>query len=251
MNVIMMTYYQRQAQLNKTLASIQGDDFVVIIVDDCSPDDIVLPETSYLVEVIKLKEKNYPSNEPAYNAGFIAAKKYNPDIVIIQNAECYHVGDIMGYAKQNVTDSNYITFSCFSLDQSTTADRHNINEVIRQNNHIVKKTGGLGWYNHPVHRPVGFEFCAAIKFSNIVKINGYDERLSAGLSYGDVYLLHRIKMIGCKVEIPIDPFVVHQFHYSAPPRPDASKLRHRNKTLYQQLIKEDNYRAVHIYTQDL
>ena len=251
MIAIVMTYYDRQQQLSKTLASIKGEDFVVIIADDCSPVPVQIPKVRFPVEVVTTSNKRWTDAAPAYNTGLLAAMKYSPDIVIIQNAECYHAGDILGYTLDHLTNDNYIPFSTFSLDKFTTFASHNIHSIIDKNNHTVNGTGKLGWYNHPIHRPVALEFCAAITTENLKKLNGYDERLAHGLSYGDTYLLHRIKAMGLKVEIPENPFVVHQWHYSQTPLPNASQLRAKNKALCAELMRDNTIYAEHLYTNNL
>lgn len=48
-----------------------------------------------------------------YNIGFELCKG---DIIIIQNAECFHVGNILQYLIDNLNENDYITFSCFSTN---------------------------------------------------------------------------------------------------------------------------------------
>jgi len=65
---VVMAYYNRQAQLTRTLISMSESkyrDFNVVIVDDCSPEDIVLPELPFEVKVIKNKEK-YINSVPVF-----------------------------------------------------------------------------------------------------------------------------------------------------------------------------------------
>jgi glycosyltransferase involved in cell wall biosynthesis len=243
--IIVMTYYERQAQLEKTLKSISNAK--VIIVDDCSPTDIVLPKLNYPVEVIKIKEKWWTNPEPAYNIGLKRALDFKDDI-IIQNAECYHVGDVVGYTQANLTINNYLAFGCFSLDKENTFKEHNIFELLNEQG--AQYRNHLSWYNHPIYRPCAFEFCAAIKRENIIKLNGYDERFSQGIGCGDDYLLHRVRQLGLRVEIPVNPFVVHQWHEDSQCPPNARELRNKNKALISEL-KTTEYRAKHLYTEDL
>jgi glycosyltransferase involved in cell wall biosynthesis len=250
---IVCTYFQRQFQLNKTLLSIAKSshkDFEVIIVDDCSPDDIILPEVDFKVTVIKMKDKTWTNPEPAYNIGIIEALKGNPDIIILQNAECYHEGDILTNA-QRITSENYISFGCYCLNEETTFKEHNISEVIQSSNIGAVDNGQNAWYNHPVFRPVGYDFCSAITADNLRKLNGYDERFSLGCAYGDDYLIERVRMLGLKIEITEYPFVVHQWHYSNPGHPDHELLCKRNAELLKQLVPENKYKAIHLMTPDL
>ena len=240
---IVCTYYDRLSQLINTITSLakyNRTDFKFIVVDDNSPEPIDYPEGPDL-EIIRLTDKTWFNSAIPYNIGFKRALEYNPDIVIIQNAESYHAGDILGYAESRLTDKNYIAFPCYSLAKDDTIPPATIN------NRCATFDGDSAWYNHPVHRPVGYHFCAAITADNLRKINGFDERFINGSDWEDNYLLYQIRTLGLKIEIPYAPYVFHQWHYSSP-RPKGTA---DNSALYATLIKEKNYRAVHAITPDL
>lgn len=239
-----MTYYERQFQLTKTLLSLNNSKsyFEVIIVDDNSKEDIQLPEISYPCKIIKLTSKSWTNPEPVYNIGI---SKAEGNIIVLQNAECYHVGDVLK-AAESVTDNNYISFSCFSLSKEST-----FNNKLPLNNIGASRDGQDAWYNHPIYRPVCYDFCSAITARNLIKLNGYDERLSFGCGYGDDYLLARIKMMGLRITLMQDPFVVHQWHYNCPVPENKGELVLKNKNLYHALLQENNYRAKHLITPDL
>jgi len=248
-----MTYFDRQRQLNKTLDSFMQynpEDFKVIIIDDGSPEDIKLKEYPFEITILKLNEKRWFNPEPVYNTGLKYALLKDPDIIILQNAECYHVGDILSYAKK-VTEKTYISFGCYSIDYGNTFSDHDIHKIISSNNSGILANGTNGWYNHPIYRPKGFEFCSAITAENIRKLNGYDERLSLGLWYGDDYLLARIKMLGLEVEITSEPFVVHQWHPNTQAISNSAELIERNRILFNELLAKGDYRAQHLFTLDL
>jgi glycosyltransferase involved in cell wall biosynthesis len=251
--VIVMTYYDRLFQLTRTLESLKlshHKDFEVVVVDDCSSVPAVHSITEYPVHIITTKGKNWINPEPAYNTGLYYAMKLKPDIIIVQNAECYHVGDVISYAAR-VTNETYISFGCFSLDEATTFNDHNIIELLQKYTNRARNDGELAWYNHPLYRPCAFDFCAAITANNMKRLNGYDERFSAGWAYGDNYLLARVKMLGLRVEITEAPLVVHQWHYNQPVPKDSVRLNAQNLLLYKNLVKKFNYRAEHIYTDNL
>ena len=157
-----MTYYNRQEQLLNTLKSFLKYDpkeFIVVIVDDGSAEDIKLPTFDFDVTVLKVENKKWIQCDPSFNMGFHYALLKEPEIVIIQNAECYHVGNILEYARR-VTDSTYIAFGCYSQGNG-----EGIGSVI--NNRGASFGGESAWYNHPIYRPVGFHFCSAITGSNL------------------------------------------------------------------------------------
>jgi len=238
MIAIVMTYYNRQEQLHKTLKSFEQYDpkeFRVVIVDDGSEKDIKLPDTRFDVVVLKIYNKTWVQCDPAWNIGLYYALLKEPEIVIIQNAECYHVGDVLSYAKQ-VNNKTYISFGCYSQSED--------------GSDIFSKGASYGgesaWYNHPVYRPVGYHFCAALTAENLKCINGFDERLSFGTGYDDDYLLHQIKCLGLKVEITAEPYVIHQWHKQMMGNDYTD-----NEALFNELIKENNYKAEHLLTVDL
>jgi glycosyltransferase involved in cell wall biosynthesis len=249
--VIVMTYYDREYQLLKSLASIDhtgAEDVEVIIVDDCSPVRLDTSKICAKVKVssIRIIDKSWSNPDVAANHGILAALEDGADIIILQNAECYQVGDIIKHAA-TITDKYYFTYSCFSLSKEETFRDHNIQDLIAKNNHRANGNGELAWYNHPVYRPVNYEFCAAITARNMIDINGYDERLAFGWGYGDNYLLHRIKNKGLQVKCIDTPFVVHQWHYSASSEHTAD-LVERNRTIYNSLRKSNTVQAQHLFT---
>ena len=244
---IVCTYYNRNAQLVKTLASFQqydAKDFFVVVVDDGSPEDIRLPmRLPFRCVIIKMKDKRWTNPEPAYNAGLKYALSEGADKIILQNAECMHTMNILSFARQ-VNDFTYISFGCYSQGKDEAPG-----SVI--NNKAASFDGESAWYNHPVYRPVAYDFCSAITARNIKKLNGYDERFSSGIAYGDNYLLARIQMLGLQIMITKEPYVIHQWHERSQGHPDGFELAEKNRLLYNRLILEKNYRAEHLITDDL
>jgi GT2 family glycosyltransferase len=242
MIAIVITYYNRPKQLLKTLESFNHyKDFFVVIVDDGSSKEITLPDLDFDVTVLRIENKAWTQGDPAYNTGFHYALLRNPEIVIIQNAECYHIGDVLSYAKR-VSDKTYISFGCYSQGKGEEAG-----SVI--NNRCATFGGDSAWYNHPVYRPVGYHFCSAITADNLRKLNGFDERFSFAAGSDDDYFLHQVKTLGLEIEITSDPIVVHQWHeQNAFNTPEMYEVNNR---IYQELIKENTFRAKHIITKDL
>jgi GT2 family glycosyltransferase len=244
---IVCTYYQREKQLLKTLESFRqyNYDFDVVIVDDNSPDDIQLPELPFEVTIIKLREKNWINPAPTFNLGFEYALKSNPDIIIIQNAECYHVGDVVGYALKHVTEINYISFACYSLGKGEGVDLKKLNKYPATGN------GDSAWYNHSRYRPLALHFCNAISTSNLRKLNGFDERFAMGLGYEDDFLVYQVKLLGLKIQIVDNPFVFHQYHYDVKAFDFDQALYNSTSALCQELKRERKYKAEHTITPDL
>ena len=221
---IVMTAYNREEQLGKTLESFEryyDKDFLVFIDKDPDPKDYFNPCV-------------------AYNRAFSEALRHDPDIIIIQNGECYHNGDIIGYAEKHLTESNYLSFGCYSLSEKSP-----LPPVILWDEG-ASFDGQCAWYNHSKFRPVGYHFCSAITPSNLRKLNGFDERFAHGIGYDDSHFVRQIKELGLKIEIIDEPFVFHQWHYSN--KLNNSELINRNKTIYENIR---GYRAEHLITPDL
>ena len=244
MIAIVMTYFNRQEQLLRTLESFNQydpDEFRVVIVDDGSEEDIKLPATKFEVVVLKTYKKTWSQGDPAFNMGIYYALLKYPEIVIIQNAECYHVGEVLSYARR-VDSKSYISFGCYSQGEG-----ESIGSVINERG--ASFGGDSAWYNHPEYRPSGYHFCSAITAGNLKMLNGFDERFAFGAGYDDDYLLHQIKCLGLEIEITSEPYVIHQWHEQN--TVNKEELYEKNKMIYDELIKENNYRAEHLLTTNL
>jgi len=247
MVTIVMTHFRdRQKQLTRTLESFKQydtKDFNVIIVDDNgSINEAFIFALPYEVKVLKIKNEGWSNPVVALNTGILEALKGSPKSIIIQHSECYHQGNILERAKQ-MTDEEYISFGCYCLSEGE------VPETVIINNKPKVSRKESGWHNHPVHRPVGYNFCSAITTKNLIQLNGFDERFKDGNAYEDNYFLHQVKTLGLKLEITADPFVFHQWH---PITNKAKGATNKNHNLYHRLLKltKNKYRAVHLVTPD-
>lgn len=260
MITLVLAYYDRQYQLNKTLLSYTKSaykDFNVIIVDDASPNDIVLPELPFPVDVIKLKDKTWYSQVIPFNVGFAEALKRNPDIILITEPECMLIGDVISYATR-VTDKTYISFGCFKINKEVTMGDYDLEALAMKNKFIITQTpegdwdqSVNAWGNHPTIDPVAFHYCCAITTKNLIKLNGFDERLANGVSFEDDYLVRQVKNLGLEIEITEYPFVVHQWHEQLNHnimRNAPDLWAYNYNVLMGELIPENTYRAKHTLT---
>ena len=239
---IVMAYYNRKELLMKTLLSFRDyKDYHIIIVDDCSDEPLKL-NTDLPVTIKRLEKKEF-YNSVQYNIGFHLALELNPGIIIIQNPECYHEGDIIGYAEKHLTHSNYIAFGCYSLPKDSP-----LPPLMKWP--VGASFDGEGaWYNHPIHRAVGYHFCTAITTDNLRKLNGFDERYAYGIGYDDSDLVRRIRRMGLRIDITSDPFVYHQWHYTN--KNNDPFLIKKNADLFSDLKQGKGHRAIHIITPNL
>jgi glycosyltransferase involved in cell wall biosynthesis len=243
---IVMTYFERPEQLRNTLDSFDfqgyGEGVEVIIVDDGSvkaPAAGLIGMHDFGIKVMYLEpaQKWYCNPCVPFNIGFNAAMG---DVVIIQNAECYHHGDIAGHALQNLNDGNYLSYACLSQTKEDSEMASGLQPFARLRemaaicNTAAVGDGVPGWYNHSTFFPRALHFCAAISLRNLRRLKGFDERFAKGLCFDDDEFLYRIKRSGLKVDIVDDPFVVHQWHYNRPNTDPVSGEKYlRNKLIFE------------------
>ncbi len=258
---VVIAYYERQYQLDKTLYSMSSskhNNFNVIIVDDGSPNEIVLRDYDFPIDIIKPQNKTWVNVSPIYNFGFNKAKEYNPEIVIIQSAECYHVGDLLCDADASIGENDYVAYGCFQIDKETTFKPHDIIALTKKHAYKVegdnKGKGVNAWWNHSKYQPLPQYWGAAISWNALVKVNGVDERFAYGHAFEDGWFLHQLENAGVKIRIKDYPFVVHQWHdrlwVNKNARRDMSRLD-KNKDLYLRLRDTKEYKSQHFITPDL
>jgi len=227
---IVMTYYNRQTLLDKTLESIHRSavkDYELIIVDDASDPALVCGEA----KIIRIEPQDKWWHNPCipFNMGIREAKG---EIIILQNPECYHIGDVLSYARDNITPNLYLSFACYAFNERETETFHTGAIPILEN-HTFRHPENNGWYNHSLYRRAKYHFCSAIMKDDMDKLGGFDERYAEGVSYDDDDLVKRIQKQGMRVNIVDNPYVIHQYHRPFSYMVDNMKMLHaRNKDLY-------------------
>lgn len=232
---IVMAYLNRQRLLDATIKSIRATrdtNYEIIIVDDGSDTKVKCDEA----KIIRIEKTDKWWTNPCvpFNIGFNNA---SGDIIIIQNPECYHIGDIISYVRTHIKTNTYLSFGCYAMNQGET-DLFHRGVMPNLNNQIFSGTTRNGWYNHSLYRPKAYHFCSAILRQDLDMIGGFDERYASGISYDDDDFIRSIKMLGMDVRIIDAPHVIHQFHtLMAYDHPQMRMLHERNKKLY-----EDKYK---------
>jgi GT2 family glycosyltransferase len=259
---IVSAYHNRKELLFNTLKSIELNnniDFEFIVVDDCSDDVHRIEDFTDLFPFLKViriekKDKWYINPCVVFNKGFKEAKG---EIIIIQNPECLHIGNVLNVASK-IKDDEYISFGCYSINKEKTENltnliNNNINDLnIESLIHIIEpeykpvgSDGDNGWYNHPMIRPVGYHFCSAITRKNLNDLGGFDERYAMGIAYDDDEFLVRVRKKGLNIKIITHPFVTHQWHYSGHnyQNMDTNELIKKNRGLLQTTINQPSWVA--------
>lgn len=255
---IVTTVFNRRQQFLTTLKTIAltqypHDQFEVRVVDDAGEqnervDDLV-DKFDYKIHlrVVKFEEKTWQEPITLINRMVYESEG---EIVIIQNGECCHVGDIISYAAEKVEKGTYLTFGSFNVDAQNTAliqnlavpDRDSIMGIIGDPPRvkgIAWREGGQWWYNHSVHRPEGYYFCSAMMKQDYINIGGINEAFANGIYYADTEFMRRV-FSRMKVVFVDDPFTVHQHHsHFMQTRANYGAMKERNKRLFVEIISRE------------
>jgi hypothetical protein len=262
-SIVMANYNRRKLLINslKTIEYYNKDrDIEVFVVDDCSSKEESVEDVPKLFSIpvfiipITKEEKNWMCCCMPFNIGFSYC---SGDIIIIQNPENLHVGDIVGYAIKNIQDGIFLSFALLSFNQHDTDNLINnaISKKVFSGEGIKKvigelvgkkenwKDGDTCWYNHSKHQPSGCHLISAITRNDLEDLNGFDERYGAGFAYDDMEFRERIKRKGMVIKIIDYPFAIHQRHELAKYQENNIQFR-RNGVMYTDItMRERTYRA--------
>ena len=275
---IVMPSLNRKTHLLITLKSflqyVKKYNFEIIIVDDGS--DVSIEDVKERFSKLDIKIISMPKNGKSCvndaNAYNIGLKHATGDIIIIQNAEILHVGDVLHNVFKYISNDNYLVFSVFNspnyeynellynlIVNNKNANLYNefiqkidynlfdfdfdfytkkyddckkstYNQAVRHWHEIGKNEfrqcnvedtlyekifikKWKGWLSHPEYNLRCFHFLTAVKRENLLKIDGFDEKLSHNLnSYYDDFII-RMSNIVNEIHI-LDPKIccgIHQY----------------------------------------
>lgn len=238
---VVMAYYNRRRQLEHTLKTIaesrQRSNTEIVIVDDFSNEEHRLNDLSdqwsqLKINVINMRQlvdkKTYCNPCVPYNVGLRASKG---DQIVIQNPECCHIGDVLDYVANNLSDSDYLSFHTYGCTKEDLVDLY-AGRAVTMFSHSKKAR----WYNHQTERPSAFHFCNAITRNNMKKLNGFDESYSQGHNYDDAELVTRVRTLGLDIKFVENPWSIHQYHHKSYGHPDNPAPTVDNKALYLSLL---------------
>jgi glycosyltransferase involved in cell wall biosynthesis len=253
---IVTAYFNRKDLFRRTLKSISLSnfkDFEVIAVDDCSSNEHriedLINEFPFL-QVIRLEKADrwYVNPCVPFNVGF---NKAVGEIVVIQNPECFHFGDILSYINERLTENDYFSFSTYAITKAQTDVLSGVNyeNIIGESRGVVlpyvesvfRQEGIPGWYNHTKYRPVAYHFCSAMYKNKLDELNGFDERFAKGIAYDDNDFITRIGRNKMNIKIIDELTVFHQYHIGVSYQiPNAHALHERNKQLFFGVTSKEN-----------
>jgi len=260
---IVTAFYNRRELFLTTLKSIAASplkrDLEVIVVDDASVareqiDDVpALFDLDITVVKVRAEDKWWRNPCIPFNMAFNRAQG---DVIIIQNPECVHCGDILGTALNKVRPNTYLNFGCYSANAELTRRVQAVDfaapklgarleGILRPM--VNRGTVGdaeTGWYNHSRYKANRLHFCSAITRNDLEELGGFDERYANGMAFDDNDLLTRIIRKGMTVRVMDAPFVIHQYHgatnYAGHPA-----AYQRNSALFQNVTMKENTSRVY------
>ena len=188
---VVIPYYNRRQLLINTLKSFQSKyPFEVIIVDDSTDNSIsdipeIFPKLN--IKIHYTGNKSWRGSIVAINTGISLVKEGN---IMINSAECKHVGSVIDYVFENFSPKDYM---CFATRMGTIDDRPE-------------------WW--AVRRQIGnaIPYCAVLSKENMDLLGGYDTRFMKGIGYDDYDFFHRVKNLKLEIKIIDEPYVYHQYH---------------------------------------
>jgi GT2 family glycosyltransferase len=215
---IVMVYYNRKEQTLNTLDGFERQyagkyDFEVIIVNDNSNNDNkldgVIKKYSYPINLIVISAKEKGDRITpylAYNKGFSQA---TGKIIIMQNPEYYHAGDIIGYTARNLKEQDYFIYNCFSANSLEITNKiikaKNIYSLIKDKNFLArnKLLCDIDWFNHSTKNILTYDYCFSIYKIKLDLIGGYDKKF-----YNCNYLEMEAFFLAIKYNLKLNMLIV-------------------------------------------
>lgn len=238
-----MSYFNRKELLFATLRSFlstttKSKDFEVVIVDDNSNEEHKLGQSMFtefpfsvkLISISKEEKWWYCSSIPI-NMSVQAA---SGDVIIIQNPECIHVGDVITHAISCCEESDMLSYHCLAANDIETKEILKLDTLNEYNLlNCVQNSQSNNWYNHRQHRPKAYHFLSAMKRKAFMEMRGFDERYANGVAYDDDEFIHRVRLKNLNIIFVDYPFCIHLLHENFFYKiPNIKELEEINRSLY-------------------
>lgn len=184
---IVMPYYMRQAQLDRSLEAYRRiyRDIEIVICDDGSPEPVVADGCT----VISLPVKDYALNPcvPINRAVEAAAS----DVIVLTCPEIVHKDDVFTSMRESLTDDAYVIASCLDETGVWLARPGVVNGIM------------------PIPDGAALNFCVMFKRELWKRAGGFDEQYRQGQGMEDTDWLWRLHRIGAHFILRPDLVVYH------------------------------------------
>lgn len=212
-----MPYHNRKHLLINTIKSIQRFNSVneceFIIVDEASSEEHQLKDIFTHFPNLNIHVYRF-INRTGYCPVYVHNKSFElskGEIIIIQNPEALHVGNVVQHAINNIKKNDYLVYAQYSLtEQNTQIVLNEIDAPIQLKNKIGDDLDG--WYQHSIYRNNQYNFCSAILREDLLDLGGFDERYAHGAAFGDDEFITRIRRKGMNIMSIDNPYTYHQYH---------------------------------------
>lgn len=261
---IVMAYHDRKELLTKTLESLDNNEhnnLEVIVVDDASSDKHRVEHLQKIFKFLKVfridpDKKTWMNPCIPNNIGFHLA---TGDVVVIQNPECLHFGDILSDIHSRWEPNKYLVYGCYALDQQKTNmlgtiagnDMTSIKNLIEPTNdvHLDASVEMNRWYQHSKYSPRCFNFCTAIGKADLDALGGFDDAFAEGIGFDDTEFIDRVVKKGMDVIMFDTPTVIHQWHPYTNYSGKNWSLHMKNKDIYNnKTLKSSDFVAANTKT---
>ena len=264
---IVMAYHNRRLLLTKTLESLTNTkctNFEVIVVDDASDEDQRIEHLQSMFKFLKVfriepSEKWWRNPCIPNNIGF---SKATGDVVVIQNPECLHIGDILYHIYNNWKRNRYLVYGCYAIDQQKTeqllpylgSDTEAILSIVEPTNNIpLDQCPHMNrWYQHSEYSPRCFNFCTAIGKKELDFMGGFDDDFADGIGYDDTEFIARIKNRYLDIIMVDEPMVIHQWHPFTNYSGKNWDLHMKNKAIYEnKTLNSREFQVTNLRTKEI
>ena len=241
------------------VAKICGTKFQYILVEDSKNDILSIPVLSsniynnLEITYIYINNKTWINPCINYNIGF---KFIKSERVVITNPEVCIFGNIYPLIRDNLTDNNYLVFDVFEMGNTHCKTNSNDDIVKKCGNKIEYKTIKKYISNKQILVLQGkknnrnFHFLTCITYSNLKKMEGFDEDCAMGLDYDDNLFVDKINFLKIKIvnfhHKKYKILGIHQWHTQEKSYNNTNEFRKLNKNILDyknKMMKEHNIYA--------
>lgn len=197
---IVITTTNRYTQLRKTFESFVPQsfkDYEVVVIDDGNDAEtpaMCAEAWPFQIRYFCLNRAHPKGFRGCSSAANYGVRQARADIIILQNAECKHVGNVIADLASRVTPGNVVLCR---------ADHMNLDGTINP-----EKTD----YMNIVREKQALFFCGAIYKEWFYRLGGFDESYDYMYGAEDIDFSHRLQFAGAQFDYLTNSYVQHQWH---------------------------------------